>query len=110
MKKEERDACWKAKDELFACLEKSNEDLGQCEMEHRKLKELCPKSWVKRFIGKRKFDREKENIIKEWGDQQARENLEKVRNYRKMKKEQEKQEDEFDIKTATKSSNKENNE
>jgi len=90
MKKEEREACWQAKDVLFQCLDQNKEDIKQCEVEYLKLKNLCPESWVSRFIGKRKFDSEKDEIIKKWGDKYVEERRQKVRESRQKRKEKEK--------------------
>lgn len=95
MKKEEREACWKAKELLFECLDQNKEDISKCEIEFMKLQNLCPESWVNRFIGKRKFDREKEDIIKKWGDRYVEERRRKVEAFRRGPEQKNKQDEEF---------------
>ena len=56
LKGAERKACWAARDTLFECLEKNNEELDSCSDQLAKVEELCPKKWVKYFLGKRKKD------------------------------------------------------
>ena len=96
MKKEEREVCWASKEVLFACLDQSKDDVKKCEAEFMKLKELCPDSWVKRFIGKRKFDKEKDGIVKAWGDkyvEERRNKIETLKQKRAEKKNQQQQQD-----------------
>lgn len=67
--KEEREQCWKARDNYWECLDKTGEKgsikTGPC-AEFRKLYEkLCSSQWVKHFDRKRSYLQFKERIEKE---------------------------------------------
>ena len=57
--KQLRELCWELRDRLYSCLEQNNEDLKECTIPYNRLKDACPASWTKRFIGKRKYEMEK---------------------------------------------------
>jgi len=57
-----RELCWKARDEFFACLEKSGEKKSECMTEYEVLGSNCLKSWVTYFEQKRKEDRRNKKL------------------------------------------------
>ncbi|MBN3306354.1 cytochrome c oxidase assembly factor 6 homolog [Amia ocellicauda] len=59
---EERRVCWRARDELWRCLDE-NEDKGtHCEKLRKQFESSCPAQWVKYFNKRRDFLKYKERI------------------------------------------------
>ena len=60
MKKEERTACWGARDEFWKCTDKMGKEVEECKQFREKYVDMCPASWVVHFD--RKYDYEKFKI------------------------------------------------
>lgn len=52
--KAEREKCWAARDEFFACLDKNNGETDNvpnvCEQFKKVFEQVCPQQWVWKFV------------------------------------------------------------
>lgn len=70
LRKNERKACWEARDQFWECMRKSGEDANKCKVTRESFQSLCPATWVDHFD--RKFQYEKFKVkLKEEGFQAA---------------------------------------
>jgi len=60
-----RQACWDARDQLWACLDAHAEDMGPCRALRDRYETSCPGSWVKHFDRKRSYLKFKDKIQNE---------------------------------------------
>ena len=68
MKKAEREICWKAKDNFWACLRKNNEDektIAKCSDMRKEYTEACPPTWVTHFDRKFHYENYKAKLYKD---------------------------------------------
>eukprot|EP00047_Mylnosiga_fluctuans_P012857 m.28132 g.28132 ORF g.28132 m.28132 type:complete len:78 (-) comp4501_c1_seq1:133-366(-) len=60
--KDERAACWDARDDYHNCLVLRKESEESCKAARAAFEKACPASWVKHFDKKRAYDRMKQKI------------------------------------------------
>lgn len=56
LKKEQREACWKARDTFWKCMNTNEQDGAKCMEERKPFEELCPQQWVTHFDRKYRYD------------------------------------------------------
>lgn len=54
---EKRELCWKMRDIFHNCLDNNGDDQTMCEKEYSDYQNHCPKSWIKHFESRRKYER-----------------------------------------------------
>ncbi|NWJ06609.1 COA6 factor, partial [Crypturellus undulatus] len=62
---EERKACWGARDELWECLERNNEDAAKCQHLRLSFESKCPQQWIKYFDRRRDYLKYKKKLENE---------------------------------------------
>ncbi|KAE9556226.1 hypothetical protein FO519_000565 [Halicephalobus sp. NKZ332] len=62
--KSDRKACHEARDIFFACID-SHSDQKKCRLEWKNFEKSCPASWVAHFVRKHKFEKYKEDLVKD---------------------------------------------
>ena len=65
MKKKERQICWAAKDKLFACMRKHDENetnVSKCKDLRNDYKNVCPPTWVTHFDRKFHYENYKKRL------------------------------------------------
>ena len=68
MKKAEREKCWGARDKLWECLRKHDEDetsINKCMGPRNDYTEACPSTWVTHFDRKFHFEEYKKQLYKD---------------------------------------------
>ncbi|NWR29858.1 COA6 factor, partial [Tachuris rubrigastra] len=60
--REERTACWGARDEFWQCLDSHGDDAAKCEKLRRAFESRCPQQWVKHFDKRRDFLKYKKKL------------------------------------------------
>lgn len=63
--KSNRKVCHEARDLFFECIDSNNGDQKKCRLEWKNFEKNCPASWVAHFLRKHKFERYKEDLIKD---------------------------------------------
>jgi len=66
--KEERAACWLARDDFWKCLDKSEEDATKCKQQRQQFESSCTNTWLKYFDKRRDYLKYKEKLEKEGYD------------------------------------------
>ncbi|KAG7320122.1 hypothetical protein KOW79_015975 [Hemibagrus wyckioides] len=61
----QRQACWGARDELWKCLDLTQDNTAACEKYRKEYEASCPAQWVKYFNKRRGFLKYKEKMEKE---------------------------------------------
>ncbi|XP_037551627.1 cytochrome c oxidase assembly factor 6 homolog [Nematolebias whitei] len=61
----ERKVCWEARDQLWQCLDDSNDKIESCQKFQRDFEAKCPAQWVKHFTKRRSFLKYKEKMERE---------------------------------------------
>ncbi|KAI1888472.1 hypothetical protein AGOR_G00185500 [Albula goreensis] len=61
----QRRACWSARDDLWKCLDETQDSAAQCEKLRKDFEANCPAQWVKYFVKRRDFLKYKEKIQSE---------------------------------------------
>jgi len=65
----QRELCWEARDEYFACLDKHGDDNKQaCAALHDVFNERCFASWVKHFEARRAYEAQKRRRLAQLDD------------------------------------------
>lgn len=59
-----RTKCWAARDELWTCLDKNNDEAKVCKSYRAMFEKECPDQWVLHFDRKRDYLKYKEQISK----------------------------------------------
>ena len=59
-----RQACWKARDDFWACLKKNQDDTTKCQSERSPYEEHCPPTWVIHFDRKYNYNKFKSEAAK----------------------------------------------
>ncbi|XP_065563043.1 cytochrome c oxidase assembly factor 6 homolog [Artemia franciscana] len=63
--KEKRQQCWEARDDLWNCMDKNENERELCKEFRAIYESTCPAQWVKHFDRKRNYLKFKEKIEKE---------------------------------------------
>ncbi|XP_028810996.1 cytochrome c oxidase assembly factor 6 homolog [Denticeps clupeoides] len=60
--KEQRRACWAARDDLWKCLDGGQDDAEACRPFQQRFESSCPAQWVRYFVKRRDFLKYKEQL------------------------------------------------
>ncbi|KAF2073981.1 hypothetical protein CYY_004726 [Polysphondylium violaceum] len=58
-----RTKCWSARDQLFECLDKNNDQINLCKDFYQVFSSVCLNSWADYFMKKRAADKNKKEFL-----------------------------------------------